>query len=90
MQGTMLYGPGDIRYEEIESPTILHPTDAIVRLAVSSMCSSDLWPYRGERFIRFTDYISQPGLRPCSGCPTAGGQNDSSTKRLTGIRQRSE
>ena len=47
MQGTMLYGPGDIRFEEVEAPRIQHPTDAIVRLAVTSVCGSDLWPYRG-------------------------------------------
>ena len=49
MQGTMLYGPGDIRYEEIAGPKILHPTDAIVRLAVTSVCGSDLWPYRDQQ-----------------------------------------
>jgi threonine dehydrogenase-like Zn-dependent dehydrogenase len=43
----MLYGPGDIRFEEVEAPRIQHPTDAIVRLAVTSVCGSDLWPYRG-------------------------------------------
>jgi threonine dehydrogenase-like Zn-dependent dehydrogenase len=47
MQATMLYGPGDIRFEEVEAPRIQHPTDAIVRLAVTSVCGSDLWPYRG-------------------------------------------
>jgi len=43
----MLYGPGDIRFEEVEAPRIQRPTDAIVRLAVTSVCGSDLWPYRG-------------------------------------------
>lgn len=47
MLGTMLYGPRDIRYEEIPTPGIQLPTDAIVRLAVTSVCGSDLWPYRG-------------------------------------------
>jgi threonine dehydrogenase-like Zn-dependent dehydrogenase len=43
----MLYGPRDIRFEEREYPKIIHPTDAIIRLAVTSVCGSDLWPYRG-------------------------------------------
>jgi threonine dehydrogenase-like Zn-dependent dehydrogenase len=43
----MLYGPRDIRFEEREDPKIMHPTDAIIRLAVTSVCGSDLWPYRG-------------------------------------------
>jgi threonine dehydrogenase-like Zn-dependent dehydrogenase len=47
MYATMLYGPRDIRFEEREDPKILHPTDAIIRLAVTSVCGSDLWPYRG-------------------------------------------
>ena len=47
MQGTMLYGPGDVRFEERPTPTIQHPTDAIVRLSATCVCGSDLWPYRG-------------------------------------------
>ena len=47
MQGTVLYGPGDVRFEDVETPRIIHPTDAIIRLAVTSVCGSDLWPYRG-------------------------------------------
>src|SRR5271157_4407554 len=47
MKGTVLYGPGDVRFEERPEPKILKPTDAIVRLAVTCVCGSDLWPYRG-------------------------------------------
>src|SRR5271157_1567102 len=47
MKGTVLYGPGDVRFEERPEPKILKPTDAIIRLAVSCVCGSDLWPYRG-------------------------------------------
>ncbi len=47
MKGTMLYAPGDIRYEERESPKIVEPTDAIIRMSVTCICGSDLWPYRG-------------------------------------------
>ncbi|MEI9419299.1 zinc-dependent alcohol dehydrogenase family protein [Mesorhizobium sp. Cs1321R2N1] len=47
MQGTVLYGPGDIRFEEVPEPKILKPTDAIIRMAASCVCGSDLWPYRG-------------------------------------------
>ncbi len=28
-------------------PTILEPTDAIIRLSATCVCGSDLWPYRG-------------------------------------------
>ncbi|MBB5422554.1 hypothetical protein HDG40_000695 [Paraburkholderia sp. JPY158] len=47
MLGTVLYGPGDVRFEERPTPTILKPTDAIIRLSASCICGSDLWPYRG-------------------------------------------
>ena len=47
MRGTVLYGAKDIRFEEIAEPKILHPTDAIIRLAATCVCGSDLWPYRG-------------------------------------------
>ena len=47
MKGTVLYGPGDIRFEDRETPKILEPTDAILRIAATCVCGSDLWPYRG-------------------------------------------
>jgi threonine dehydrogenase-like Zn-dependent dehydrogenase len=47
MQGTMLYGPRDIRFEDRPEPTIIKPTDAILRLSATCICGSDLWPYRG-------------------------------------------
>ena len=47
MRGTVLYGPGDIRFEERETPKIIEPTDAVIRMAATCVCGSDLWPYRG-------------------------------------------
>lgn len=47
MKGTVLYGPGDIRFEERETPRIEKVTDAVVRIAATCVCGSDLWPYRG-------------------------------------------
>ena len=47
MQGTMLYGPRDIRFEDRPEPTITKSTDAIIRLSATCICGSDLWPYRG-------------------------------------------
>jgi threonine dehydrogenase-like Zn-dependent dehydrogenase len=58
MRGTVLYGANDIRFEEVPEPKIEKTTDAIIRLAASCVCGSDLWPYRG--------------LQPISG-PTAMG-----------------
>ena len=47
MYGTVLHGPGDIRYERVEDPKILKPTDALIKLSATCICGSDLWPYRG-------------------------------------------
>jgi threonine dehydrogenase-like Zn-dependent dehydrogenase len=47
MRGVMLYGPRDVRVEERANPAIIEPTDAIIRLAATCVCGSDLWPYRG-------------------------------------------
>ncbi len=47
MHGTMLYGPRDVRFEERPDPTIVEPTDAIIRIVATCVCGSDLWPYRG-------------------------------------------
>ena len=47
MMGTVIYGPRDIRFEERADPVILKPTDAVIRVAATCVCGSDLWPYRG-------------------------------------------
>jgi threonine dehydrogenase-like Zn-dependent dehydrogenase len=47
MRGAVLHGPGDVRLETRDDPRIEHPTDAVIRLAATCVCGSDLWPYRG-------------------------------------------
>jgi len=47
MRGAVLYGPRDVRFEERETPKIMKPTDAIIRISATCVCGSDLWPYRG-------------------------------------------
>jgi hypothetical protein len=47
MRGVVMHAPGDVRVEERADPTIIEPTDAIIRLAATCICGSDLWPYRG-------------------------------------------
>lgn len=42
-----MHAPGDVRVAERENPTIVEPTDAIIRVAAACVCGSDLWPYRG-------------------------------------------
>ena len=47
MLATVLHGPRDVRIENVPEPTIMEPADAIIRLAATCICGSDLWPYRG-------------------------------------------
>lgn len=47
MKGTVLYGPGDIRFEDVPDPKIELATDVVIRIAATCVCGSDLWPYRG-------------------------------------------
>ncbi|MGW4480519.1 zinc-binding dehydrogenase [Rhodococcus triatomae] len=45
MRATFMYGAGDVRVEEVADPTIVEPTDAIVRVTMACVCGSDLHPY---------------------------------------------
>jgi threonine dehydrogenase-like Zn-dependent dehydrogenase len=47
MRGAVLHAPGDIRVDDRPDPSIEKPSDAIIRLAATCVCGSDLWPYRG-------------------------------------------
>ncbi|TDC75957.1 zinc-dependent alcohol dehydrogenase family protein [Streptomyces hainanensis] len=47
MRGAVIHAPGDVRIETLDDPKIIRPTDAIIRTAVTCVCGSDLWPYRG-------------------------------------------
>jgi threonine dehydrogenase-like Zn-dependent dehydrogenase len=51
MRGAVLHAPGDIRVEDRPDPRIEKPSDAIIRLAATCVCGSDLWPYRGIESI---------------------------------------
>ena len=39
--------PATSASSERDDPTIVEPTDAIIRLSATCVCGSDLWPYRG-------------------------------------------
>jgi threonine dehydrogenase-like Zn-dependent dehydrogenase len=36
-----------VRFEDRDPPRIINPTDAVIRIAATCVCGSDLWPYRG-------------------------------------------
>jgi threonine dehydrogenase-like Zn-dependent dehydrogenase len=51
MRVAVMTEPGTIRVEDRPDPVIIEPTDAIIRLAATCVCGSDLWPYRGVETI---------------------------------------
>ncbi|WP_144713276.1 zinc-dependent alcohol dehydrogenase family protein [Curtobacterium sp. L3-7] len=47
MRGAVMYAPGDVRVDERDKPTIVKPTDAVIRVVATCVCGSDMWPWRG-------------------------------------------
>ena len=47
MRGAVIYGAGDVRFEDLPEPEIVAPSDAIIRTTATCVCGSDLWDYRG-------------------------------------------
>jgi threonine dehydrogenase-like Zn-dependent dehydrogenase len=45
MQATVMHAAGDVRIEDVPDPSIIEPTDAIIRVVRACICGSDLWPY---------------------------------------------
>lgn len=45
MRATQMFGAGDVRVVEVPEPTLLNPTDAIIRVTYACVCGSDLHPY---------------------------------------------
>jgi len=46
MRAVLHHGGFDVRVEHRPDPTLREPTDAVVRVLLSCICGSDLWPYR--------------------------------------------
>ena len=51
MRGVVMIKPGEIQVEDREEPTIVEPTDAIIKVSATCICGSDLWPYRGVQQV---------------------------------------
>lgn len=68
MKATVLYGPGDVRVEEMPTPTVQAPTDVVLKVTLACICGSDLWDYiespkreigrpRGHEFIGVVESV---------------------------------
>ena len=45
MRATVMYSAGDVRIEDVPDPSIVEPSDVVVRVTRGCICGSDLWPY---------------------------------------------
>lgn len=52
MRAVVMHAPGDVRVDDVAKPTIVEPTDAVIRVTAACICGSDLWPYRGYETIK--------------------------------------
>ncbi|MEE6295617.1 glutathione-independent formaldehyde dehydrogenase [Georgenia wangjunii] len=48
MKAVVFKGPFDLAVEEVPTPTIEEPLDAIIRITTANICGSDLHPYEGR------------------------------------------
>lgn len=48
MKAMVYHGAGDIRFEERSRPTLLAPTDAIIRMTKTTICGTDLGIWKGK------------------------------------------
>jgi alcohol dehydrogenase len=48
MKALVYHGPGSKAWEEVPDPTIVHPTDAIVRIDTTTICGTDLHILKGD------------------------------------------
>jgi alcohol dehydrogenase len=48
MKGLIFHGPGQRAWEETRDPTIVDPTDAIIRIDSSTICGTDLHILKGD------------------------------------------
>ena len=53
MRQVIMTKPGDVEVQQRDDPTILEPTDAVIRLTATCICGSDLWPYRGAEPVEY-------------------------------------
>ena len=51
MKAVIFHGIGDISIEEIEAPTIQKPSDAIIRITLTTICGSDLHLIHGQTVV---------------------------------------
>ncbi len=72
MKCARIYGPRDIRVEDVPVPTI-GPDDILIRVRTSGICGSDIHRYLGDRFgLRMAPYPLNSGHEYCGDVTEVG------------------
>ncbi len=60
--------PGTVSVVDRPDPVIIEPTDAVIKVAATCICGSDLWPYRGANDVHdapmgheYVGYVEEVG-----------------------------
>ncbi|MGB3303274.1 MAG: zinc-binding dehydrogenase [Gordonia sp. (in: high G+C Gram-positive bacteria)] len=68
MRAVIMNSPGNVSVVDRPDPIIEEPTDAIIELAATCICGSDLWPYRGANEVHdapmgheYAGYVKEVG-----------------------------
>ncbi|QRY64301.1 zinc-dependent alcohol dehydrogenase family protein [Gordonia sp. PDNC005] len=68
MRGVIMNAPGQVSVVDRPDPVIVEPTDAIIKVAATCICGSDLWPYRGANDVHdapmgheYVGYVEEVG-----------------------------
>ncbi|WP_026918024.1 zinc-dependent alcohol dehydrogenase family protein [Gordonia shandongensis] len=68
MRAVIMHSPGNVSVVDRPDPVIEEPTDAIIRIAATCVCGSDLWPYRGANDVEdafmgheYVGYVEEVG-----------------------------
>lgn len=68
MRAVIMHSPGNVSVQDRPDPRIEQPTDAVIRLAATCICGSDLWPYRGANDVHeapmgheYVGYVEEVG-----------------------------
>src|SRR5438046_10371370 len=46
MHATVMYGPGDVRIENVPDARLIEPSDALVTVGRACICGCGFWPYK--------------------------------------------
>ncbi|GAA4668031.1 zinc-dependent alcohol dehydrogenase family protein [Gordonia humi] len=73
MRAVMMHSPGNVSVVDRDDPIIEQQTDAIIRVAATCICGSDLWPYRGANDVHdahmgheYVGYVEEVGSQVSS------------------------